>query len=121
MGSSMVLAASRQTFAFSRDGALPFSGLLYRINKRTKTPVNTVRYLYSALRLCSPLFCRYGLFASGLLSLGSLRSLALQLSMPSSLLGLPLFILPIAFPSVLVSSGATNSSRDLLHWDLSAA
>lgn len=42
MGSSMVLAASRQTFAFARDGALPFSGWLYRMNKYTKTPVNTV-------------------------------------------------------------------------------
>ncbi|KAI0944536.1 hypothetical protein AcW1_002218 [Taiwanofungus camphoratus] len=42
MGSSMVLAASRQSFAFSRDGALPFSGWLYRMNSFTKTPVNTV-------------------------------------------------------------------------------
>ncbi|KIY51817.1 amino acid transporter [Fistulina hepatica ATCC 64428] len=42
MGSSMLLAASRQTFAFSRDGALPFSGWLYRMNKFTETPVNTV-------------------------------------------------------------------------------
>ncbi|KAF5323197.1 hypothetical protein D9758_016727 [Tetrapyrgos nigripes] len=42
MGSSMLLAASRQTYAFSRDGALPFSGWLYRMNGYTKTPVNTV-------------------------------------------------------------------------------
>ncbi|KAI0341281.1 APC amino acid permease [Trametopsis cervina] len=42
MGSSMVLAASRQTFAFARDGALPFSHWLYRMNSYTKTPVNTV-------------------------------------------------------------------------------
>ncbi|KAF9644428.1 APC amino acid permease [Thelephora ganbajun] len=42
MGSSMVLAASRQSFAFSRDGALPFSSILYRMNSYTKTPVNTV-------------------------------------------------------------------------------
>jgi len=42
MGSSMLLAASRQTFAFSRDHALPFSNWLYRMNKYTKTPVNTV-------------------------------------------------------------------------------
>jgi amino acid transporter len=42
MGSSMMLAASRQTFAFARDGALPFSGWLYRMNRSTKTPVNTV-------------------------------------------------------------------------------
>ncbi|KAF8152805.1 APC amino acid permease [Pholiota molesta] len=42
MGSSMLLAASRQTFAFSRDSALPFSNWLYRMNSYTKTPVNTV-------------------------------------------------------------------------------
>lgn len=44
MGSSMLLAASRQTFAFSRDHALPFSSWLYRMNSYTKTPVNTVLY-----------------------------------------------------------------------------
>jgi len=37
-----VLATSRQCFAFSRDGALPFSGILYRVNNYTRTPVNTV-------------------------------------------------------------------------------
>ncbi|CUA75900.1 putative amino-acid permease PB24D3,02c [Schizosaccharomyces pombe 972h-] [Rhizoctonia solani] len=42
MGSSIVLATSRQVFAFSRDGAMPFSGILYRMNSYTKTPVNTV-------------------------------------------------------------------------------
>ncbi|KAH9987652.1 amino acid/polyamine transporter I [Russula compacta] len=42
MGSSMMLSASRQSFAFARDGALPFSGWLYRMNRYTKTPVNTV-------------------------------------------------------------------------------
>ncbi|KAJ3569587.1 hypothetical protein NP233_g4958 [Leucocoprinus birnbaumii] len=42
MGSSMLLAASRQTFAFSRDGALPFSKWLYKMNPSTKTPVNVV-------------------------------------------------------------------------------
>ena len=42
MGSSIVLSASRQAFAFARDGALPFSGWLYRMNKYTETPVNTV-------------------------------------------------------------------------------
>ncbi|KAJ6476235.1 amino acid/polyamine transporter I [Mycena sanguinolenta] len=42
MGSSMLLAASRQTYAFSRDGALPFSNWLYRMSKFTGTPVNTV-------------------------------------------------------------------------------
>jgi len=42
MGSSMVLAASRQSFAFARDGALPLSNILYRMNGFTGTPVNTV-------------------------------------------------------------------------------
>ncbi|KAG1728991.1 amino acid/polyamine transporter I [Suillus paluster] len=45
MGSSMVLASSRQTFAFARDGALPFSSWLYRMNGFTKTPVNTVWFV----------------------------------------------------------------------------
>ncbi|KAF5326351.1 hypothetical protein D9611_000927 [Ephemerocybe angulata] len=44
MGSSMLLSASRQTFAFSRDGALPFSGWVYRMNSYTGTPVNSVWY-----------------------------------------------------------------------------
>jgi amino acid transporter len=42
LGSNALLVGSRQTFAFSRDGALPFSRYLYRINRHTKTPVNTV-------------------------------------------------------------------------------
>ncbi|CCM01799.1 uncharacterized protein FIBRA_03866 [Fibroporia radiculosa] len=40
MGTSSLLASSRQTFAFARDGGLPFSNLLYRINPRTQTPIN---------------------------------------------------------------------------------
>ncbi|EJD04784.1 amino acid transporter [Fomitiporia mediterranea MF3/22] len=42
MGTSMLLASSRQVFAFSRDGALPLSRILYRMNSHTQTPVNTV-------------------------------------------------------------------------------
>ncbi|KAF8152248.1 amino acid permease-domain-containing protein [Crassisporium funariophilum] len=42
IGANILLASSRQVFAFSRDRALPFSGWLYRINAYTKTPVNTV-------------------------------------------------------------------------------
>jgi len=37
-----LITVSRQTFAFSRDGALPFSKLLYRINHTTGTPVACV-------------------------------------------------------------------------------
>ncbi|TFK55154.1 amino acid transporter [Heliocybe sulcata] len=39
---SCVTVASRQIFAFSRDGALPFSRFLYRVNGYTCTPVNCV-------------------------------------------------------------------------------
>jgi len=42
VGSNGLLVASRQTFAFARDGALPGSRYLYRINRYTHTPVNTV-------------------------------------------------------------------------------
>ncbi|KAH9973549.1 APC amino acid permease [Lactifluus volemus] len=44
MGSSMMLVASRQSFAFARDGALPFSSWLYRMNGFTKTPANSVLF-----------------------------------------------------------------------------
>ncbi|KAG1812734.1 amino acid/polyamine transporter I [Suillus variegatus] len=42
VASNCLLVGSRQTFAFARDGALPFSRYLYRINHYTGTPVNTV-------------------------------------------------------------------------------
>ncbi|KAF8525177.1 hypothetical protein BU17DRAFT_62881 [Hysterangium stoloniferum] len=41
MGSNMLLAASRQTFAFSRDGALPLSRYMCSINRYMKTPGNS--------------------------------------------------------------------------------
>ncbi|QRV99700.1 amino acid permease [Ceratobasidium sp. AG-Ba] len=51
MGSCAVLSTSRQTFAFARDGAMPFSGILYRMNKHTGTPVNTVWFCVGAAAL----------------------------------------------------------------------
>ncbi|KAI0684182.1 APC amino acid permease [Cytidiella melzeri] len=42
MATSALVSTSRQTFAFSRDGALPLSRYLYRINKYTGTPANCV-------------------------------------------------------------------------------
>ncbi|KAF7320905.1 Gaba permease [Mycena chlorophos] len=57
MGSSMLLAASRQTYAFSRDGALPLSGWLYRMNSFTGTPVNTVLFdAFWAIVVCLLVF-----------------------------------------------------------------
>ncbi|WP_431046290.1 amino acid permease [Streptomyces sp. P1-3] len=41
-GNAEVAAASRMVFAFSRDGALPGSGLWRRVSSRTQTPVAAV-------------------------------------------------------------------------------
>jgi amino acid permease (GABA permease) len=41
-GMASVTANSRMIYAFSRDGALPFSGFWHRINPRTRTPTNAV-------------------------------------------------------------------------------
>ncbi|KAJ6484015.1 amino acid/polyamine transporter I [Mycena sanguinolenta] len=41
-GVSLLTSSSRQTFAFSRDGALPCAPFLYRIDQYTGTPVRCV-------------------------------------------------------------------------------
>jgi amino acid permease (GABA permease) len=41
-GMSSITANSRMIYAFSRDGALPGSGLWHRVNKRTRTPTNAI-------------------------------------------------------------------------------
>ncbi|HEY2802874.1 MAG TPA: amino acid permease, partial [Actinomycetota bacterium] len=41
-GMSSVTANSRMIYAFSRDGALPGSKYWHRINKRTRTPTNSI-------------------------------------------------------------------------------
>lgn len=41
-GLASVTANSRMIYAFSRDGALPGSSLWHKINKRTRTPTNSV-------------------------------------------------------------------------------
>lgn len=52
MTASLAMPASRQAFAFARDGALPFSKYLYHVNKKTQTPVRTV---WLIIALCIPL------------------------------------------------------------------
>lgn len=42
MGQGCMVAASRVTFAYARDGCFPLSRFWARVNKRTKTPVNAV-------------------------------------------------------------------------------
>ncbi|NEA73243.1 amino acid permease [Streptomyces sp. SID13588] len=41
-GMASVTANSRMIYAFSRDGALPYSRVWHRINERTRTPTNAV-------------------------------------------------------------------------------
>jgi amino acid transporter len=41
-GMSSVTANSRMIYAFSRDGALPFSAFWHRVNPRTRTPTNAI-------------------------------------------------------------------------------
>src|SRR5439155_6471388 len=41
-GMSSVTANSRMIYAFSRDGAVPLSAFWHRINKRTRTPTNSI-------------------------------------------------------------------------------
>jgi amino acid permease (GABA permease) len=41
-GMSSVTANSRMIYAFSRDGALPFSNTWHKINRRTRTPTNSI-------------------------------------------------------------------------------
>jgi len=41
-GMSSVTANSRMIYAFSRDGALPFSSFWHKVNPRTRTPTNGV-------------------------------------------------------------------------------
>ena len=41
-GMSSVTANSRMIYAFSRDGAVPASSFWHRINKRTRTPTNSI-------------------------------------------------------------------------------
>src|SRR6185436_2300620 len=41
-GMASVTANSRMIYAFSRDGAIPGSNLWHKINKRTRTPTNSI-------------------------------------------------------------------------------
>ncbi|KAJ7145402.1 amino acid/polyamine transporter I [Mycena crocata] len=42
IGTTILTASSRENFAFARDGGLPFSSVIYRINRYSGTPVNSV-------------------------------------------------------------------------------
>jgi amino acid permease (GABA permease) len=64
-GMSSVTANSRMIYAFSRDGALPLSGVWQRINPRTKTPTNAVWLAaLGALALGLPYLINYTAYAA---------------------------------------------------------
>ncbi|KAJ5095580.1 hypothetical protein NUU61_004936 [Penicillium alfredii] len=44
-GCSAMLADTRMAYAFARDNALPFSGILCKVNPHTHTPVNAVWFV----------------------------------------------------------------------------
>ena len=54
-GMSSVTANSRMIYAFSRDGAVPGHQLWSKINKRTRTPTNSIWLaVVGAFILCVP-------------------------------------------------------------------
>ena len=64
-GMASVTANSRMIYAFSRDGALPFSRFWRHINPRTKTPTNAVWLAaLGALALGLPYLINYAAYAA---------------------------------------------------------
>ncbi|MDX6396041.1 MAG: hypothetical protein QOJ73_7104 [Streptosporangiaceae bacterium] len=64
-GMSSVTANSRMIYAFSRDGALPFSDFWHRVNHRTRTPTNAIWLAAAgALILGLPYLWNYAAYAA---------------------------------------------------------
>ncbi len=64
-GMSSVTANSRMIYAFSRDGALPFSEFWHRVNHRTRTPTNAIWLAAAgALILGLPYLWNYAAYAA---------------------------------------------------------
>jgi len=64
-GMSSVTANSRMIYAFSRDGALPFSDFWHRVNHRTRTPTNAIWLAAGgALILGLPYLWNYAAYAA---------------------------------------------------------
>ena len=53
-----VTANSRMVYAFSRDGAVPGHKIWHRINRRTRTPTNSVWFAVASppSSACRPLY-----------------------------------------------------------------
>jgi len=74
MGQGCMVAASRVTFAYARDGVFPFSKFIATVNKRTRTPVNAV--IVNCTTGCILLLLIFGgsLAAGALFSIGAIAA-----------------------------------------------
>ncbi|MCJ1434666.1 hypothetical protein MMC27_004035 [Xylographa pallens] len=70
MGQGCMVAASRVTFAYARDGCFPFSWWIKRVNKHTYTPVNAV-WFNTSIGICITL-----LIFGGTVAIGAIFSIA---------------------------------------------
>ena len=69
MGQGNMVAASRVTFAYARDGCFPFSSWISHVNTRTKTPVNAVWW-----NVCIGILMTFLIFG-GSIAIGALFSI----------------------------------------------
>ena len=70
MGQGCMVAASRVTFAYARDGVFPGSWWIKRVNKHTQTPVNAV-WFNTTIGICMTL-----LIFGGPVAIGAIFSIA---------------------------------------------
>jgi len=74
MGQGCMIAASRVTFAYARDGVFPMSHLWSKVNKHTQTPVNAV-WMNTLIGCCLDLLVLGGtLVAGALFSIGAIAA-----------------------------------------------
>jgi amino acid transporter len=70
MGQGSMVAASRVTYAYARDGCFPGSSIWKRVNRRTQTPVNAV-WFNTIIGICMTL-----LIFGGPVAIGAIFSIA---------------------------------------------
>ena len=74
MGQGCMVAASRVTFAYARDGCFPCSWWIKRVNRHTQTPVNAV-WFNTAIGICTTLLIFGGTVAIGaIFSIGAVAA-----------------------------------------------
>lgn len=73
-GSALTLGSSRMVYAFSRDGAMPFSKFLHRLNPKTKSPVNAVWFNILIAGIIGVLFMANSTAYSAIVSVNTIGS-----------------------------------------------